>query len=174
MGSTTFTQIAKGKTATDAYRAAVERAQYEEGHDVYNGTISTTCEFSMIDVDKFAERAVRYWSSQRTDAIMPTQRKLMRDLERDAKRPTMTYEQRDAVGERLFVWLGANNDDVKRACSQRRARATKQLADLKLKGKKRTLAVCDYLEQIGYVEKRSAMCAQIRTGEYAFVVCAAM
>lgn len=42
MGSHSFLTSARGNTADQAYRAAVEQAQYDYGHDPYNGTISTT------------------------------------------------------------------------------------------------------------------------------------
>lgn len=44
MGSVSFefTSIGRFKTAQDAYIAECEEAQYEYGHDYYNGSISTT------------------------------------------------------------------------------------------------------------------------------------
>ncbi len=42
MGATTFMITAYGKDISDAYNNAVEDAEYEYGHDSYNGTISTT------------------------------------------------------------------------------------------------------------------------------------
>jgi hypothetical protein len=48
MGACNFETQASGKTAADAYNAAVRDAQYEYGHDGYNGTISTTGGFKMF------------------------------------------------------------------------------------------------------------------------------
>ena len=52
MGATNFDtlQVGRFKSAREAYRNAVEEANYEYGHDSYNGTISTTSGFRMIDV----------------------------------------------------------------------------------------------------------------------------
>lgn len=43
MGVTNFIAFGKGKTARDAFDALVAEAEWEYGHDPYNGTISTTC-----------------------------------------------------------------------------------------------------------------------------------
>jgi hypothetical protein len=40
MGATTFTTVAAGKTAVDAYHAAVKDAHYWHGHGGYSGTIA--------------------------------------------------------------------------------------------------------------------------------------
>lgn len=40
MGATTFSTVAAGKTAADAYRAAVTDARYWHGHGGYSGTIA--------------------------------------------------------------------------------------------------------------------------------------
>jgi hypothetical protein len=48
MGACNFNTRAKGKTAREAYETAVREAQYEYGHDPYNGTISTTGGFKMF------------------------------------------------------------------------------------------------------------------------------
>lgn len=42
MGATNFIDFRVGKTKEDAFRALVEEAEWEYGHDPYNGTISTT------------------------------------------------------------------------------------------------------------------------------------
>ena len=53
MGATDFATTAYGKTAADAYRSACEDALHENGHDPYNGTISTTSGFVEIPVSVF-------------------------------------------------------------------------------------------------------------------------
>ena len=49
MGAHDFQDEAIGRTMAEAYGAAVESAQYEYGHDAYNGTISTTSGCVSID-----------------------------------------------------------------------------------------------------------------------------
>lgn len=41
MGARNFCVIGEGRTASDVFDCIVENAQYEHGHDRYNGTIST-------------------------------------------------------------------------------------------------------------------------------------
>jgi hypothetical protein len=48
MGATDFITIGSGDSAEVAYREAKRQAQYESGHDSYNGTISTTNGFFML------------------------------------------------------------------------------------------------------------------------------
>lgn len=45
MGANTFVVQAQGTSAKDAFKAAVEEAQYEHGHDAYSGTIGTKRKF---------------------------------------------------------------------------------------------------------------------------------
>ena len=42
MGATNFMIFGKGKTARETFNALVAEAEYNYGHDPYNGTISTT------------------------------------------------------------------------------------------------------------------------------------
>ena len=42
MGAINFSQMEVAKTPREAYNRAVKEAQYEEGHNGYNATISTT------------------------------------------------------------------------------------------------------------------------------------
>lgn len=48
MGGHDFECTAQGKTAKEAYKNAVEQAEYDYGHEAYNGTISTTDGFKMM------------------------------------------------------------------------------------------------------------------------------
>jgi len=57
MGACEFIQTAVGKDLQDAYRGAVERAEFECGHDSYNGTISTTHGVALVREDFAALRA---------------------------------------------------------------------------------------------------------------------
>lgn len=42
MGATNFIEFKVAKTPEEAFRGLVEEAEYWNGHDPYNGTISTT------------------------------------------------------------------------------------------------------------------------------------
>lgn len=42
MGATNFIMFGRGKTKEEAFKALVQEAEWEYGHDPYNGTISTT------------------------------------------------------------------------------------------------------------------------------------
>ena len=54
MGATNFLTLSNGKTASDAYHAAVLQATAEYGHqEGYNGTISTTNEFVELNSEVF-------------------------------------------------------------------------------------------------------------------------
>jgi hypothetical protein len=50
MGADTFGTRAKGKTAEEAFRSAVENAQWEHGHGGYSGTIAEKRSFTIIAV----------------------------------------------------------------------------------------------------------------------------
>ena len=65
MGAHNFEHWARGTTAEDAYNNAVADAQFEEGHNPYNGTISTTNSFVMIPFEPGEE--IHQWSARVTD-----------------------------------------------------------------------------------------------------------
>ena len=73
MGAVDFTTYALGKTMSQAYSNAVEDAEYDSGHDAYNGTISTTEGFADAtkDLTKLLERkregSVTWRTSRRDD-----------------------------------------------------------------------------------------------------------
>lgn len=48
MGATTFTNVASGATAQEAFRATVDTAAWEHGHGGYSGTIAEKSSFTMI------------------------------------------------------------------------------------------------------------------------------
>lgn len=52
MGAVDFSQMAIGRNAEEAYRDAVEQAEYEHGHSGYTGTIAETRGFFMIELPK--------------------------------------------------------------------------------------------------------------------------
>lgn len=52
MGASSFIDSAIGETASQAYNAAVEQAQFEFGHNTYNGTISTTGGYKMVPMEE--------------------------------------------------------------------------------------------------------------------------
>lgn len=64
MGATTFGNLTVGryKKASDAYDSLVNEAEYECGHDSYNGTISTTQGFKMRDDNpRYGTKAFNKW-----------------------------------------------------------------------------------------------------------------
>ncbi len=50
MGATTFAVRSKGKTAQEAFGAAIQEATWESGHAGYTGTIAEKSSFVMIAV----------------------------------------------------------------------------------------------------------------------------
>ena len=52
MGANTFFCKAKGNTAREAFKNAVQEAQYEYGHGGYSGTIAEKSDFVVITVPK--------------------------------------------------------------------------------------------------------------------------
>ena len=65
MGAHNFITFGEGKTAREAFDALVREAEWEHGHDPYNGTISTT---SMSRKPPKVIRK-RYTPKARTEAI---------------------------------------------------------------------------------------------------------
>lgn len=59
MGGEQFFDEARGKTADEAFKAAVSEAQYDYGHTGYTGTIAEKCEFKtftcpdVVDIKTF-------------------------------------------------------------------------------------------------------------------------
>jgi hypothetical protein len=70
MGAHDFTAYVSGTmSAADAYRQAVEQARYEYGADGYNGTISTTSGFQVVQREPVSAAAAndlveRYWETE--------------------------------------------------------------------------------------------------------------
>lgn len=66
MGAKNFIVTSKGATAHDAFRAAVESAQYDYGHAGYTGTIAEKKIFTMVDLPagldafKYARHLINY------------------------------------------------------------------------------------------------------------------
>lgn len=52
MSANRFTVVAQGRTAQDAFNAAVEEAQHQHGHSGYSGTIADKASFEMVDVKR--------------------------------------------------------------------------------------------------------------------------
>src|SRR3990167_2827661 len=50
MGAQQFYNSAKGATAAEAFKSAVEQAQYDHGHSGYSGTIAEKEDFTMIEL----------------------------------------------------------------------------------------------------------------------------
>jgi len=102
MGATTFRTIATGRTAEDAYNRACEQAEFEYGHDPYNGTISTTSGFVSIpkpprcratklaswvfaaqDAHQY-DRDIEYFSSNEND-LTPWERRELKEARSNVK-----------------------------------------------------------------------------------------
>tara|TARA_R110000850_G_scaffold12595_1_gene42179 strand:- start:387 stop:728 length:342 start_codon:yes stop_codon:yes gene_type:complete len=70
MGATNFDNLAVGryKNASDAYNDLVEEAEYECGHDPYNGTISTTNGFKTSnDNPRYGTKSFDKWEEKMID-----------------------------------------------------------------------------------------------------------
>jgi hypothetical protein len=52
MGATTFEVMVEGKSAKEAFDAAVQTARYERGHSPYAGGIASKTEFTLIAVPR--------------------------------------------------------------------------------------------------------------------------
>lgn len=52
MGASDFLTYGRGKTIKEAFRTAVEEAQYEHGHDGYTGTIAEKGSYLEVTVPK--------------------------------------------------------------------------------------------------------------------------
>ena len=67
MGATTFGDLTVGryKNASEAYNSLVEEAEYDYGHDPYNGTISTTDGFRMRDDNpRYGTKSFDEWENK--------------------------------------------------------------------------------------------------------------
>lgn len=63
MGAETFSHIASGATAREAFEAAVRQAQYDHGHSGYTGTIAEKDSFITLAVsdERLAEIKKSPW-----------------------------------------------------------------------------------------------------------------
>lgn len=70
MGACNFgqTEVGKYKNANEAYRAAREEALYDEGHDPYNGTISTCTSLREArNAPRYGTKAFQEFEDKRLD-----------------------------------------------------------------------------------------------------------
>lgn len=69
MGAHNIATTGYGQTAKAAYERACRIAQFEDGHDPYNGTISTTegCIVKPLGQGKFTQAAIRRWEELALD-----------------------------------------------------------------------------------------------------------
>ncbi len=65
MGAHSFEETSYGATAQEAFDEAVERANYDEGHNCYNGTISTNDDFIMKPLR--TDEKIHEWCQRMTD-----------------------------------------------------------------------------------------------------------
>lgn len=70
MGAIQFGNIGIAKSAADAYDELVEEAEYENGHDPYNGTISTTygCR-KLTGNPRYGTKAFEKWEDKLYDNL---------------------------------------------------------------------------------------------------------
>ena len=69
MGATEFFTTSSGKTAQEAFRSAVEEAQYEYGHGGYTGTIAekSDCKSASSQVFESSEVATEFAAGKMDD-----------------------------------------------------------------------------------------------------------
>lgn len=88
MGATNFEDIAFGKTAGHAFRAAYDQAVWEFGHDGYNGTISTVQGFrefvkpKSLSDDEFEAMVWEFEFGGSIKLDLPVRRKFKDDWDR--------------------------------------------------------------------------------------------
>ena len=64
MGAEDFSDVARGKDAQEAFRSAVEEAQYEYGHGGYTGSIAEKHGFIMVAREPLASEEARKLKSR--------------------------------------------------------------------------------------------------------------
>lgn len=77
MGATTFYTVAKGASAEEAFRLAVDRAKHEYGHGGYTGTIAEKRSFVVIQPNPadFQKCLAEAEASEGTDAAGANKRR---------------------------------------------------------------------------------------------------
>jgi len=65
MGAHNFEDQAYGATAVEAFNTAVADAEYESGHNAYNGTISTNYDFIMVPLKE--DESIDGWARRMMD-----------------------------------------------------------------------------------------------------------
>lgn len=82
MGAETFRVRANGKTAKEAFTAAVEQAHYEYGHRGYTGSIAEKHDFVVLDLDREKTDLTRKMEKDIAGADAETKKWLEADLEK--------------------------------------------------------------------------------------------
>ena len=72
MGGRFFTEYGEGTDAGDAFRKAVEQAQYDYGHSGYTGTIAEKTKFIMVEMPEGQDEEDFAWAILRGDIIEGT------------------------------------------------------------------------------------------------------
>ncbi len=68
MGAEVFSSTARGKTATEAFNAAVDEAHYEYGHRGYTGSIAEKGSFVMVTDEPMTLEAAAEFGYRLIDA----------------------------------------------------------------------------------------------------------
>lgn len=180
MGACDFETRSRGKTARDAFRVAVEDAQYESGHGGYTGTIAEKSGFVMIDVDAEVRKYLPKYQA-RLKLMTPAAQRALR------KR----YEQTSGEGkwrlQELLVHAHKQWDAEQRqyvdltfeeACELARTRVAKQIECLESKGPERAdMIACALAEDSDprWYDKWGPACCifrrELENGEKEFIFC---
>lgn len=121
MGANTFWMISEGKTASEAFAAAVREARHMHGHGGYTGTIAEKNDFVVIDIVAETESAIRKLVASRAALTVTAQKRYAKEREAKIKAGASPWSLPEAVidSDRLY---------------EMRAGVTKQIGALRKKG----------------------------------------
>jgi hypothetical protein len=113
MGGEVFIQASWGKTADEAFKGAVEQAEYNHGHCGYTGTIAEKTSFVMITLPKhkdpldLANELIEKDDERIHDKWGPAGCiKIPEDLQKSVAKKCYTTGTPLKVGEKLFLFFG--------------------------------------------------------------------
>jgi len=107
MGACNFSDIGIAKTANEAYRELCDEAEYEYGHDSYNGTISTTHGFSKASGNpRFGTKAFYDWQDKKEDNMDKGDCRYVEVTGAKAKEMKNRYGYKSRRGLKVFYFFG--------------------------------------------------------------------